>query len=82
MIFTVRPGCCATCAAKASTNASNGASAKPAQVVRPGDTVAVLGLGPIGAMACRILQQQGVEDVIGIDLVDERLAREASETKS
>ena len=46
--------------------------------VSPGDTVAVLGLGPIGAMACRILQQQGVEDVIGIDLVDERLAREAA----
>lgn len=46
--------------------------------VPDGGTVAVLGLGPIGAMACRVLQQRGVEQVIGIDLVDERLAREAA----
>lgn len=41
-------------------------------------TLAVLGLGPIGEMACRIAKQQGVERVIGIDLVPERLARAAS----
>ena len=40
-----------------------------------GGTLAVLGLGPIGDMACRIALHQGVERVIGIDLVPERLAR-------
>jgi threonine dehydrogenase-like Zn-dependent dehydrogenase len=38
-------------------------------------TLAVLGLGPIGDMACRIALHQGVRQVIGIDLVPERLAR-------
>ncbi|MCU1453359.1 MAG: Threonine dehydrogenase [Acidimicrobiales bacterium] len=38
-------------------------------------TLAVLGLGPIGDMACRIALQRGVERVIGIDLVPERLER-------
>jgi threonine dehydrogenase-like Zn-dependent dehydrogenase len=38
-------------------------------------TLAVLGLGPIGDMACRIALQQGVEHVIGVDLVTERLER-------
>jgi len=40
-----------------------------------GGSVAVLGLGPIGEMACRIARHLGVERVIGIDLVPERLAR-------
>ena len=35
----------------------------------------VLGLGPIGEMACRIAQHRGVEHVIGVDLVPERLER-------
>ena len=41
-----------------------------------GGTVAILGLGPIGEMACRIAQHHGAR-VIGIDLVPERLARAA-----
>ncbi|MCD6638680.1 MAG: alcohol dehydrogenase catalytic domain-containing protein [Nocardioides sp.] len=44
--------------------------------VRAGDTVLVLGLGPIGDMACRIAAMRGVR-VIGVDLVPERLARVA-----
>ncbi len=43
--------------------------------VPPGGTLAVLGLGPIGEMATRIAQHLGVEHVIGIDLVPERLQR-------
>ncbi len=43
-----------------------------------GGTVAVLGLGPIGDMACRIAQHRGAGTVIGIDLVPERLARAAA----
>jgi threonine dehydrogenase-like Zn-dependent dehydrogenase len=39
------------------------------------DSLVVLGLGPIGDMATRIAQQRGVEKVIGIDLVPERLTR-------
>ncbi|MBO0728020.1 MAG: glutathione-dependent formaldehyde dehydrogenase [Acidimicrobiaceae bacterium] len=35
----------------------------------------VLGLGPIGDMATRIAQHRGVERVIGVDLVPERLDR-------
>jgi threonine dehydrogenase-like Zn-dependent dehydrogenase len=46
--------------------------------VAPGDTLVVLGLGPIGDMACRVARFQGVERVIGIDLVPERLARAAA----
>jgi threonine dehydrogenase-like Zn-dependent dehydrogenase len=42
--------------------------------VPDGGTVAVLGLGPIGDMACRIAQHRGYR-VIGIDLVPERLDR-------
>ena len=38
-------------------------------------SVVVLGLGPIGDMATRIAQQRGIEQVIGVDLVPERLAR-------
>jgi threonine dehydrogenase-like Zn-dependent dehydrogenase len=40
-----------------------------------GGTVAVLGLGPIGDMSCRIALHQGASKVIGIDLVPERLER-------
>jgi threonine dehydrogenase-like Zn-dependent dehydrogenase len=40
--------------------------------------VAVIGLGPIGEMSCRIAQQRGAETVIGLDLVPERLARAAA----
>ena len=39
-------------------------------------TVVVLGLGPIGAMSCRIARERGAETVIGVDLVPERLERE------
>ncbi|MDG3010870.1 alcohol dehydrogenase catalytic domain-containing protein [Rhodococcus sp. D2-41] len=42
--------------------------------VPPGGSVAVLGLGPIGDMACRIAHHEGVR-VIGVDLVSERLQR-------
>ena len=40
-----------------------------------GGTVAVLGLGPIGDMSARIALHQGASQVIGIDLVADRLAR-------
>jgi threonine dehydrogenase-like Zn-dependent dehydrogenase len=43
--------------------------------VPKGGSLAVLGLGPIGDMACRIAQQKGIEKVIGVDLVPERLER-------
>jgi threonine dehydrogenase-like Zn-dependent dehydrogenase len=40
-----------------------------------GGSVAVLGLGPIGDMATRVAQHRGAGQVIGIDLVPERLER-------
>jgi threonine dehydrogenase-like Zn-dependent dehydrogenase len=40
-----------------------------------GGTLVVLGLGPIGDMACRIAQHLGTHRVIGVDLVPERLQR-------
>ncbi|MFD4570902.1 zinc-dependent alcohol dehydrogenase [Streptomyces sp. NPDC058417] len=43
--------------------------------IPPGGTVAVLGLGPIGDMACRVAQVRGAGRVIGVDLVGERLRR-------
>ncbi len=43
--------------------------------VPPGGTLAVLGLGPIGEMSCRIALHQGVDRVFGVDLVPERLGR-------
>jgi threonine dehydrogenase-like Zn-dependent dehydrogenase len=43
--------------------------------VPKGGSLVVLGLGPIGDMACRIALLRGVEKVIGVDLVPERLAR-------
>jgi hypothetical protein len=46
--------------------------------VPQGGSVVVLGLGPIGDMACRIALQHGIEQVIGVDLVPERLERARS----
>jgi threonine dehydrogenase-like Zn-dependent dehydrogenase len=40
-----------------------------------GGSVAVLGLGPIGDMSVRIARHRGAGQVIGVDLVPERLAR-------
>ncbi|GAA2656367.1 zinc-dependent alcohol dehydrogenase [Streptomyces aculeolatus] len=40
-----------------------------------GGSVAVIGLGPIGDMCCRIALHRGAGQVIGVDLVDERLRR-------
>jgi threonine dehydrogenase-like Zn-dependent dehydrogenase len=34
-----------------------------------------MGLGPIGEMSCRIAQQRGIEHVLAVDLVPERLER-------
>jgi threonine dehydrogenase-like Zn-dependent dehydrogenase len=42
--------------------------------VPAGGSLAVLGLGPIGQMSCRIARHMGVDPVIGVDLVPERLA--------
>ena len=42
--------------------------------VAPGGSLAVIGLGPIGQMACRIARHQGIDQVFGVDLVPERLA--------
>jgi threonine dehydrogenase-like Zn-dependent dehydrogenase len=39
-----------------------------------GGSVVVFGLGPIGQMSCRIARHRGAGNVIGVDLVDERLA--------
>jgi threonine dehydrogenase-like Zn-dependent dehydrogenase len=38
-----------------------------------GGSLAVFGLGPIGQMACRIAKHRGVEQVIGVDLVPDRI---------
>jgi len=46
--------------------------------VPAGETVLVLGLGPIGEMATRIAQHRGAGQVIGVDLVPERLQRAQS----
>ncbi|MGX1564944.1 zinc-dependent alcohol dehydrogenase [Streptomyces sp. NPDC055506] len=43
--------------------------------VPQGGSVAVLGLGPVGDMACRVAQLQGAGRVFGVDLVPERLRR-------
>ncbi|ULE34603.1 zinc-dependent alcohol dehydrogenase [Mycobacterium sp. IDR2000157661] len=43
--------------------------------VPDGGTLVVLGLGPIGSMACRIASHRKGCRVIGVDLVDERLSR-------
>ncbi|RXR26062.1 glutathione-dependent formaldehyde dehydrogenase [Oerskovia turbata] len=41
--------------------------------VPPGGTVAVVGLGPIGQMAARVARHRGAGQVVGLDLVPERL---------
>jgi len=43
--------------------------------VADGGTVVVLGLGPIGSMACRVATHLGAKRVVGVDLVPERLER-------
>jgi len=43
--------------------------------IPPGGSVAVLGLGPIGDMCCRIALHQGAGKVFGVDLVPKRLRR-------
>ena len=42
--------------------------------VPPGGALAVLGLGPVGQLAVRAARHRGIERVIGVDLVPERLA--------
>jgi threonine dehydrogenase-like Zn-dependent dehydrogenase len=46
--------------------------------VPAGETLLVLGLGPIGEMATRVAQHRGAGQVIGVDLVPERLERARS----
>jgi threonine dehydrogenase-like Zn-dependent dehydrogenase len=41
--------------------------------VHPGDSLAVFGLGPVGQFAVRAARALGIERVIGVDLVRERL---------
>jgi threonine dehydrogenase-like Zn-dependent dehydrogenase len=43
--------------------------------VPPGGSLAVLGLGPIGDMSARVALHRGAGQVIGVDLVPERLER-------
>ncbi|HEX8803738.1 MAG TPA: alcohol dehydrogenase catalytic domain-containing protein, partial [Acidimicrobiales bacterium] len=43
--------------------------------VPPGGSLAVLGLGPIGDMSARVARHRGAGQVIGVDLVPERLER-------
>ena len=42
--------------------------------VPEGGTLAVIGLGPVGQLATRVARHLGVERVIGVDVVPERLA--------
>jgi threonine dehydrogenase-like Zn-dependent dehydrogenase len=46
--------------------------------VPAGGSLVVLGLGPIGQMCTRVARQRGIEKIIGIDLVPERLDRAAA----
>jgi threonine dehydrogenase-like Zn-dependent dehydrogenase len=46
--------------------------------VPTGGSLLVLGLGPIGEMSTRIAQQRGIEHVIAVDLVPDRLERARS----
>lgn len=46
--------------------------------VAPGDTVAVIGLGPVGSMAVQAALVMGASKVFAIDLVPERRARAAA----
>lgn len=45
--------------------------------VQPGETLAVLGAGPVGLLAVSAAQHLGIEKVISVDLVPERLAAAA-----
>ena len=45
----------------------------------PGETLAVIGLGPVGQLAVRCARQRGAGRVIGVDLVPERLAKAAAQ---
>ena len=46
--------------------------------VPEGGSLCVIGLGPIGEMATRIARHRGVEQIIGLDVVAERLERSAA----
>ncbi|GEL26045.1 glutathione-dependent formaldehyde dehydrogenase [Pseudonocardia sulfidoxydans NBRC 16205] len=46
--------------------------------VAPGGSLVVLGLGPIGDMCTRVARHIGAQQVIGVDLVPERLERAAA----
>jgi len=46
--------------------------------LEPGETIAVIGLGPVGQLATRCAVQQGAGRVIGVDLQPERLAMAAA----
>src|SRR5688500_11052441 len=43
--------------------------------VPEGGSITVLGLGPVGLLAVRAARQLGIEQVIGVDLVPDRLAK-------
>lgn len=43
--------------------------------VPDGGSLAVIGLGPIGEMCCRVAQARGIERIIGIERVPERIER-------
>jgi threonine dehydrogenase-like Zn-dependent dehydrogenase len=43
--------------------------------VPEGGSLLVLGLGPIGDMAARVARERGIENLIGVDIVPERLER-------
>jgi threonine dehydrogenase-like Zn-dependent dehydrogenase len=45
--------------------------------VPPGGSLAVIGLGPIGEMVCRLALARGVERVIGVEVIPERIDRSA-----
>jgi threonine dehydrogenase-like Zn-dependent dehydrogenase len=47
--------------------------------VKPGSSVAVLGLGPIGQMCCRVAAHLGAGTVFGVDQVPERLRMVSSD---
>ena len=45
--------------------------------IRPGSTVVIVGLGPVGIMALQCAQLFGPARILAIDMVPERLARAA-----
>jgi threonine dehydrogenase-like Zn-dependent dehydrogenase len=47
-------------------------------LIPDGGSLVVIGLGPIVEMSCRVAQHLGAGEVIGLDLVPERLARSQS----